>query len=77
MANPLFGGFKPPYPMPQKQDPMSMLNNMLTEFNNFKAMYQGNPYQQVQQLISSGQLSQEKFQQLSEMAKQIQTLFRV
>ena len=64
--NPLFnilnGGMQP-------QNPMI---NMMTQLNQFRQTFQGNPKQQVQQLLNSGSMSQEQFNQLSQMATQIQ-----
>lgn len=67
MANPFFnrdsignqnGGFFP----------FSMIN----EFNSFKQKFTGDPKQQVLNLIASGKMSQEQFDQLSYMAQQFQ-----
>lgn len=66
--NPLFnilnGGIQP-------QNPMM---NMITQLNQFRQTFQGNPKQQVQQLLNSGKMSQEQFNQLSQMATQIQNM---
>lgn len=66
--NPLFnilnGGMQP-------QNPMI---NMMTQLNQFRQTFQGNPKQQVQQLLNSGRMSQEQFNQLSQMATQIQNM---
>ena len=66
--NPLFnvlnGGMQP-------QNPMM---NMITQLNQFRQTFQGNPKQQVQQLLNSGKMSQEQFNQLSRMATQIQNM---
>lgn len=66
--NPLFnilnGGMQP-------QNPMM---NMMTQLNRFRQTFQGNPKQQVQQLLNSGRMSQEQFNQLSQMATQIQNM---
>ena len=66
--NPLFnilnGGMQP-------QNPMM---NMMTQLNQFRQTFQGNPKQQVQQLLNSGKMSQQQFNQLSQMATQIQNM---
>ena len=66
--NPLFnilnGGMQP-------QNPMI---NMMTQLNQFRQTFQGNPKQQDQQLLNSGRMSQEQFNQLSQMATQIQNM---
>ena len=48
--------------------------NMMTQLNQFRQTFQGNPKQQVQQLLNSGRMSQEQFNQLSQMATQIQNM---
>ena len=53
------------------------LNNpmqMIQQFNQFKQTFQGDPRQQVQNLLDSGQMSQEQFNQLSSMAQMFQQL---
>lgn len=47
---------------------------MIQQFNQFKQTFQGDPRQQVQNLLDSGQMSQEQFNQLSSMAQMFQQL---
>lgn len=59
-----------------KQQP-SMNNgfaNMISQFNQFKQSFQGDPKAQVQQLLNSGQMTQEQFNQLSQAATQFQQM---
>ena len=43
--------------------------NLISQFNQFKSMYKGgNPKQQVQSLLRSGQMSQEQFEELAKTA---------
>ena len=46
----------------------------LEQFNQFKSMFQGDPRQRVQELLDSGQMSQEQFNQLSQTANQLRHL---
>lgn len=72
MSNPIFqrfGGSNTP------QNPLGNMMNLVQQFNQFKTNFRGDPKQQVQQLLESGQMSQEQFNQLSEMAKQFQSIF--
>ena len=55
----------------QTQNPMM---KMMTQLNQFRQTFQGDPRQQVQQLLNSGRMSQEQFNQLSQMATQIQNM---
>lgn len=66
--NPLFnilnGGMQPQNP----------ITNMINQLNQFRQTFQGDPKQQVQQLLNSGKMSQQQFNQLSQMATQIQNM---
>ena len=73
MANPLFQRFGGPQASPA--NPLSNMMNFVQQFNQFKSQFRGDPKQQVEQLLASGQMSQEQFNQLSEMAKQFQSMF--
>ena len=59
---------------PQQQMPFPM--NMIQQFNQFRQTFQGDPQQQVQQLLNSGQMTQEQFNQLQQMAQQFGQFFR-
>ena len=52
------------------QNPMQMIQ----QFNQFKNSFQGDPKQQVEQLLKSGQMSQQQFNQLQQQATQFQQL---
>lgn len=56
----------------QNGGPVNNFSTLLNRFNQFKAQFQGNPQEQVQQLLNSGQMSQAQFNQLSELARQFQ-----
>lgn len=47
-------------------------NQLLTKFQQFKQSFTGNPQQQVQQLLNSGKVSQEQYNQAVQMAQQFQ-----
>ena len=55
-------------------NPMGRMNNLLNQFNQFRSTFSGNPEQQVRQLIQSGKMSQEQFNQLAQTANQIRKL---
>ena len=73
MANPFFDKFSNRQP---QQGPFGNVSNLLQNFQNFKAQFQGNPQEQVQQLLNSGRMTQEQFNQLSNMAKQFQAMMK-
>lgn len=60
----------------QSNQPMNPISNFLTRFNQFKSTFNGNPEQQVKQLLSSGQMSQEQFNQLAQTANQLRQLIK-
>ena len=54
--------------------PFGNMQEMMTRLNQFKQSFQGDPKQQVQQLLNSGQISQDQYNKLSQMATQIQNM---
>ena len=68
MPNPLFSIFG-------NAQGNSMMN-MLSQFQNFKRTFSGDPQQRVQELLNSGQMTQEQFNQLSQMAKQMRQFMK-
>ena len=58
----------------QNMGPFSNMQNMLQQLNQFRQSFQGDPKQQVQQLLNSGKMSQAQYNQLSQMATQIQKM---
>ena len=54
--------------------PFGNMQNMVNQFNQFRSQFQGDPKAQVQELLNSGRMSQEQFNQLSNLANQFQNL---
>ena len=50
-------------------------NGILQRFNEFKKTFQGDPRQQVQQLLDSGRVTKEQYDQAVQMANQFQRMF--
>lgn len=50
--------------------------NLIQRFKQFKENFQGDPQQQVQNLLNSGQMTQEQFNNLSNMATQFKEMFK-
>lgn len=50
---------------------LNPMANMMQEFQKFKQNFQGDPKAQVQQMLNSGQISQEQFNKASQMANQM------
>ena len=64
MSNPLFS-------MMQQTNPT---NGLLQRFQQFQQAFHGDPRQQVQQLLNSGKISQQQYQQAYQMAQQLQRM---
>ena len=70
MSNPLFnalGGGKMPGAMGQFQQ-------MMQQFQQFRANFQGDPKAEVEKLLQSGKMNQSQLNQLQNMARQFQQL---
>ena len=65
MSNPLAGLFQ--------NNPM---NGMLQQFEQFKKTFNGDPRQTVQQMLNSGRISQEQYNQAVQMANQLQQMLK-
>lgn len=52
-------------------------NNMLQRFQQFRQNFRGNPQEQVQQLLNSGRVSQQQYNQAVQMAQQFQRMFGI
>ena len=73
MGNPLFGNGM------AQNNPFGAFGgmmNFMNQFNQFRSGIQGNPQQMVQNMLQNGQMSQEQFNQLSNMASQIMPFMR-
>ena len=49
--------------------------NMLQRFQQFRQNFKGDPQQQVQQLLNSGKVSQQQYNQAVQIAQQFQRMF--
>lgn len=67
MANQLFN-------MLGGQNQINPMTNLVNQLNQFRQSFSGDPKQQVQQLLNSGRMSQNQYNQLSQMATQIQNM---
>lgn len=68
MINPLIGG------KVQKPNPMNNFQQMMQQFNQFRQSFQGNPQEQIQQLMNSGKISQDQYNNAYQMATQFQKM---
>lgn len=53
----------------------SRFMNFIQKFNHFRSTFQGDPKAQVEDLLASGQMSQEQFNHFSNLAAQMRGLF--
>ena len=70
MQNPLMqyvgGGMAPMMP-----HPLTNILRFKQELDKFQASFHGNPKQKVQELLQSGQMTQEQYAQYEQLARQI------
>lgn len=69
--NPLWSGSQL-----QNGGPFGNMIGLIKQFNQFKNGFNGDPKAQVQQLLNSGQMSQEQFNNLQAMANQLQGVLK-
>lgn len=68
MSNPLFGM------MGGNQPQMS---GLMQRFQQFKQAFSGDPKQRVQDLLNSGRISQQQYNQAVQMAQQLQKMMGI
>lgn len=66
MSNPLFSQFG--------NVPQNGVTQMIQRFQQFRQTFQGDPRQQVQNLLNSGRVSQAQYNQAVQMAQQLQRM---
>lgn len=49
-------------------------NGIMTRLNQFRNALQGNPQAQIQQMLNSGRITQEQYNQAYKMAQQLQKM---
>lgn len=65
MSNPLFNQYG-----------NNSYSNVIQRFNQFKQSFHGDPKQQVQNLLNSGKVSQQQYNQAVQMANEFAKLFK-
>ena len=68
MSNPLFGMMGGNQPQ---------MNGLMQRFQQFKQAFTGDPRQRVQDLLNSGKISQQQYNQAVQMAQQLQRMMGV
>lgn len=64
-------------PLFQQMRPQMPQNNVMQRFLQFKQQFQGNPQEQVQQLLNSGKISQAQYNQAVQMANQFRQMMNL
>nr|DAF64123.1 MAG TPA: hypothetical protein [Siphoviridae sp. ctTIi48] len=72
MLNPILQQLTKSPQSPNLNNPLALLK----EFNNFRRNFKGDPKTIVQQMLANGQMSQEQFQELSEQASYLQSIWK-
>ena len=52
-------------------------NNIVQRFMEFQKAFRGDPRAEVQRLMQSGQMSQEQYNRLQDMARQLQAILNI
>ena len=60
----------------QMPGPMGQFQQLMQQFNQFRATFQGDPKAEVEKLLQSGKMSQQQLNQLQAMAKQFESFLR-
>lgn len=74
MANSVFNALNNDTANSKLPGPFGNMQELMDRLNQFRQSFSGDPKQQVQQLLNSGRMSQNQYNQLSQMATQIQNM---
>ena len=69
MANPIFNQFG--------NSQFGNMAGLIQQFQKFKQQFQGDPRAQVQQLLNSGQISQDQYNKAVQMANAMQSMMNM
>lgn len=69
MSNPLFSMFGG-----MNQMPNNNMMNLVQQFMQFRQNFNGDPKQQIQNLLNSGKVTQEQYNRAVQMAQQLQRM---
>ena len=71
MSNPLFQMLGNAMP-----NNIGNMGNLIQQYQQFRNTFKGDPRQQVQQLLNSGKVSQEQYNQAVQMANMFQNMIK-
>lgn len=64
-------------PLFQQMRPQMPQNNIMQRFVQFRQQFQGNPREQVQQLLNSGRVTQQQYDAAVQMANQLKNMLNM
>ena len=70
--NPLFNLLGGGNGNPMPNSPLGNFMNFMNQYRQFRQSFNGNAQQQVQNMLNSGQISKERYDQAVQMVNQIQ-----
>lgn len=73
MSNPLFNALGNGASM---QGIPGNFGQMMQKYQQFRSQFQGNPQQEIQKMLQSGQITQQQLNQAQTIAQQFQGLFK-
>lgn len=53
------------------------MTQVIQRFNQFKQQFQGDPQQKIQQMLNSGQITQEQYNNAVQQANALRNLFKI
>lgn len=56
-------------------NPFGQMQNLMQKFQQFQQMFKGNASQQIQQMMNSGKVNQQMYNQAVQSAQQFQRMF--
>ena len=56
-------------------NPFGQMQNLMQNFQRFKQNFSGDPNQQIQQMMNSGKVNQNQYNQAVQMAQQFARMF--
>ena len=59
-----------------KPNQTNNMSNLISRLNQFRSTFTGDPEQRVKQLLQTGQMTQEQFNQFAETANQLRSLLK-
>ena len=71
MGNPFYNRFQ------NNSGPFGQFANLQQQFNQFASSFQGDPQQQIQQLLDSGKMTQEQYNWANNMARIYQNMAKM